>query len=139
MEDEQVVTGPCGEKLGKWSSVKAQPVDRSMAEKTTIRWLIRKEDGAPTFAMRLFELEPEAHIYAHRHPWEHEIFVLEGKGRIRIGAKIYDVEQGMFVFIPPNVEHEYWNTGNSIMRFLCLIPHKATAEERVPECEVRER
>ncbi len=119
----EIVLGPYGEKLGHYTLVKKEKVPEDMAEKTWIRWLIRKEDGAPNFAMRVFEVEPGGHIKAHSHPWEHEIFVLEGVGDIRIGDRVYRVTSGFFIYIPPNVEHEYWNKGDKSLVFICLIPH----------------
>ncbi len=119
----EIVLGPYGEKLGHYTLVKKEKVPEDMAEKTWIRWLIRKEDGAPNFAMRVFEVEPGGHIKAHSHPWEHEIFVLEGVGDIRIGDRVYRVTSGFFIYIPPNVEHEYWNRGDKSLVFICLIPH----------------
>ena len=119
----EIVLGPYGEKLGHYTLVKKEKVPEDMAEKTWIRWLIRKEDGAPNFAMRVFEVEPGGHIKAHSHPWEHEIFVLEGVGDIRIGDRVYRVTGGFFIYIPPNVEHEYWNKGDKSLVFICLIPH----------------
>ncbi len=119
----EIVLGPYGEKLGHYTLVRKEKVPEDMAEKTWIRWLIRKEDGAPNFAMRVFEVEPGGHIKAHSHPWEHEIFVLEGVGDIRIGDRVYRVTSGFFIYIPPNVEHEYWNKGDKSLVFICLIPH----------------
>ena len=45
-----------------------------------VRWLVGEADAAPNFAMRQFELEPGGHTPRHFHPYEHEIFVLEGEG-----------------------------------------------------------
>ncbi len=121
----EVIRGPSGEKIGHYTSVNAVKVGEDMATGTWIRWLIGKDD-APTFSMRLFEVEVDGHIKAHRHPWEHEIFILKGKGRIRINNRLYDVGEGYYIYIPPNVEHEYWNIGDSKLVFLCMIPNKPT-------------
>ncbi len=121
--DEEIILGPYGEKIGHYTLVKKEKVPEDMAEKTWIRRLIRKEDGAPNFAMRVFEVEPGGHIKAHSHPWEHEIFILQGVGDIRIGDRIYRVTSGFFIYIPPNIEHEYWNKGDKPLVFICLIPH----------------
>ncbi len=122
-----VIVGPNGEKVGLSSEVRLEAVPKDMGVGVFVRWLIKGEDGARAFAMRLFELEPGAHILPHKHPWEHEIYVLEGVGRVRIGGEHYDVGKDYFIFIPPNVEHEYWNTGESRLKFLCMIPLKPTA------------
>ena len=126
--------GPCGEIIAHYASVRAEVIPSNMGTGTTVRWLVKDEDGARAFAMRLFELEPSARINPHRHPWEHEIFVLGGEGRVRVGSRWYDVGEGFFIFIPPNVEHEYVNTGATKLSFLCMIPLKPTAEDKEVKC-----
>jgi quercetin dioxygenase-like cupin family protein len=121
------VRGSCGEKVVHYTEVEESPVPEDMAKGTYIRWLVSKEDGAPTFYMRLFRTEKDAHIKAHYHPWEHEIFVLSGKLEVRIGSKTYHVQEGTVIYIPPNVEHEYWSLEES--SFLCIIPARPSAEK----------
>jgi len=89
-----------------------------------VRWLIRTKDGAENFFMRMFRVPPGTEIPEHSHDWEHEIFVLEGKGVVRCEGEEVEVEPGYVVFIPPNLKHSYKNTGDSDWRFLCLIPKK---------------
>ena len=119
--------GRCGEKVGFLDDVAPEALPPEMGRKAFIRWLISSRDGAPTFSMRFFEVGVGGSIHPHHHPWEHEIFVLSGEGRIRIGSTWYRVSGGMFIYIPPNVEHEYVNTGGEALKFLCLIPNEATA------------
>jgi len=116
-------------KVGRYTDVKLEKVSEDMAVKTYVRWLITEDDGAPTFAMRLFKVEKGGYIKAHKHPWEHEIFILRGKCRVRIDNEYHDVEAGYYIFIPPNAEHEYWNIGDSDLEFICLIPNKPSVEE----------
>ncbi len=88
-----------------------------------IRWLIDKEkDGAPFYALRLIEVMPGGHTPRHTHPFEHENFVLEGKGRVMIDGEWHSVEPGSVVFVPPDVEHTYVNEGTEPFKFLCGIP-----------------
>jgi quercetin dioxygenase-like cupin family protein len=117
-------------KVVYYKDVREERVSEKLAQKTWIRWLIKKEEGAPLFAMRIFRVEPGGHINAHKHPWEHEIFILSGLGEIRIGDSIKNVEKGYFVYIPPCVEHEYWNKGSDDLEFICVIPHKPTIDEK---------
>ena len=127
--------GPCGEKIGYYKDVVAEEFSSDMAQKTSIRWLIKKEDGANTFAMRVITVGEDGHINLHYHPWEHEIFILEGEADIQIGSNKYHVSEGHFLYIPPNVEHEYWNSGKSILKFICLIPSNPTVKEKIKrEC-----
>ena len=50
--------------------------------KLKVKWLITKETGAKNFAMRLFEMDAGGQSPLHSHNWEHEIFILEGKGLV---------------------------------------------------------
>lgn len=122
------MSGGCGEKVAHYSSVVEKKVPEEMASGTYIRWLVASEDGAKNYYMRLFRMEPGAHIKPHFHPWEHEIYILSGKGSIRIGPTTYTVGEGYFLYIPPNVEHEY-RAGPEGMSFLCIIPSGPTAEK----------
>jgi quercetin dioxygenase-like cupin family protein len=103
-------------------TVKAQDAEEG-ATKTTIRWLITKEMGAQNFAMRLFEMGAGGHSPLHTHPWEHEVFVLEGEGQLFDGVKATPFRAGDAVFVPANEQHQFKNTGNTLLRFLCLIPY----------------
>ena len=88
-----------------------------------VRWLITKEIGADTFAMRIFELEPEGHSPLHKHAWEHEVFILEGTGNLFDGEKTTPFKAGDVIFVPPNEIHQFVNSGKELLRFLCLIPY----------------
>ncbi len=80
------------------------------------------EDDAPTYIMRVFEVDPGGVIPRHEHPWEHEIFVLKGRMRVKIGDDEYDVGEGYAIYIPPNVPHEYINDTDDTVIFICTIP-----------------
>ncbi|MEM3553827.1 MAG: cupin, partial [Candidatus Bathyarchaeia archaeon] len=67
-------------KVFHYSEVKPEEAIEEGASKLKVRWLITREIGAPNFAMRLFEMEPGGHSPLHTHPWEHEVFILEGEG-----------------------------------------------------------
>jgi quercetin dioxygenase-like cupin family protein len=89
-----------------------------------IRWLITKEMGAENFAMRLFEMVPSGHSPLHSHPWEHEVYILQGEGIVlgKDGEKVF--RPGSVVFIPATEKHQFRNTGTETVRFLCIIPIK---------------
>ncbi len=89
-----------------------------------VRWLVGKKEGAPNFAFRIFEMEPGAVIPSHEHEWEHEIFVLAGKGIVGVNDVEKHIEQGDFVLIPPGARHKFINIGESLFQFICVIPLK---------------
>ena len=97
------------------------------AEKLMVRWLITKETGAENFAMRLFEMEPGGFSPLHSHPWEHEVFILEGHGLVTGGKEKRRFNKGDVIFIPQNETHQLKNAGEKTVKFLCLIPYKKTS------------
>jgi len=86
------------------------------------REVITARDGAPNFCMRVFEVEPGSSTPDHSHPWEHEVFVLSGSGVVRGKEDETEISPGSIVFIAPDEQHCFINTGNKVLRFICLIP-----------------
>ncbi|HUW20670.1 MAG TPA: cupin domain-containing protein [Sedimentisphaerales bacterium] len=109
-------------KLEKSSDVAKKPVMAEGAKDVEIRWLICKEDGADHIAMRMFEVQPGGHTPLHAHPHEHEVFIVEGKGIFVCEGKEYEFGRECVVFVPGDAEHQFRNTGDSVLRFLCIIP-----------------
>jgi quercetin dioxygenase-like cupin family protein len=108
-----------------YKEVEQKDVDAEGAGGAKIRWLITKEDGAPHFAMREFELAPGGHTPFHAHGWEHGVFILEGEGVVAGEAGESQLKAGVVVFVPPNEKHTFKNAGAGPLRFLCLVPHGA--------------
>ncbi|WEU40386.1 MAG: cupin domain-containing protein [Candidatus Odinarchaeum yellowstonii] len=111
--------------IKKVEDVKAELVAQEGVKGTYIQVLIDKERcGAVNFAMRRFIIKPGGEIGLHNHNWEHEIFVLKGKGIVKNGETTHEVEENTVIYIPPNEPHYYKNTGRTDLVFLCLIPIK---------------
>jgi len=102
--------------------VAAQPVQEEGAKGATVRWLISRPEGAPSFAMRLFELQPDGSTPLHSHAWEHEVFILEGEAEVVCDAGPTRVAAGDAVLVLPDERHQFRNVGGSVARFLCMIP-----------------
>ena len=109
-------------KLFHYLDVEAETAEEG-AYKLKVRWLITKDMGAENFAMRLFEMEPSGYSPLHSHPWEHEVFILEGEGTVFGGGEERKFNAGDVIFIPPNEKHQFKNTGEKTVKFLCLVPH----------------
>lgn len=84
--------------------------------------VITASDGAPNFAMRVFEVAPGSSTPSHAHAWEHEVFILSGRGVVVSEKGSTEITKGSVVFIAPNENHCFVNRGNEPMRFVCLIP-----------------
>jgi len=105
-----------------YEDVKADPVSDAGAEKTTVRWVIAREDGAKNFFMRVFAIAPGGCTPLHRHAWEHEVFVLQGRGCVVRDGEHVSIAAGHAVFIPPEEQHQFKNTSGDALEFICVVP-----------------
>ena len=88
----------------------------------TKRVLIGPDEGAPNFIMRVFEIAPGHTSPDHTNFWEHEIFILAGKGVARDqDGKETPIGEGTAVFIPVGENHCLINQGGDVLRFICII------------------
>lgn len=111
--------------IGSLRDVTPNPVTSPGASGATIAWLIDERKGAPTFAMRLIQLAPEGFTPRHRHAWEHEVFVLEGEGRLWGEGGWTPLAPGTYALVGPEEEHQFV-AGPTGMKFLCLVPNGAS-------------
>ncbi len=107
-------------KIQHFKDVEAQLVMNGNIEK---RILIGAADKAPNFTMRLFTLKPGASTPYHTHEWEHEVFVIEGKIKVRSKNGEQTIEAGGFVFVEPNEEHQFVNVNDGSSSFICVVPN----------------
>jgi quercetin dioxygenase-like cupin family protein len=110
-------------KVVHYQQVDSAPVEVEGARGCRMRCLIGEADHAPSFTMRQFEVAPGGHTPRHAHAYEHEVFVLEGTGIVMEGDRERPISAGTAVFVPPDEPHQFRNTGGSLLKFLCLIPH----------------
>ncbi len=123
-------------KVTSLNNVQQKPVDMPGSSGCHVRWLIDQNDGAPTFAMRQFDVAPGGFTPRHFHPYEHEVYVIEGSGVVIEGDIEHPITAGNVVFVRPDEVHQFRNTGNSTLKFLCLIPNSAAnlPVTHAPEC-----
>jgi len=107
-----------------YTDVKAEVVDVEGAKDVKIRWLIAKKDGAENFTMRLFDVKPGGHTPLHQHDWEHEVFIVSGSGELQKKNDKESFHQGDVIFVPSMEWHQFVNTGNELLQFICVIPYK---------------
>jgi quercetin dioxygenase-like cupin family protein len=102
--------------------IPAQIVRDEDSEGASIRWLISQPQGAPNFAMRLVEVQPGGHSPYHSHGFEHEVYVLDGTGELVSPYASWTLRPGTVVFVPPDVRHNFRNTADVPLRFICCVP-----------------
>ncbi|MBW1646319.1 MAG: cupin domain-containing protein [Deltaproteobacteria bacterium] len=106
-----------------YTEVPLEPVTMAGAQGVSVRWVISEADGAPNFAMRIFELEAGGSTPYHEHPWEHEVFILAGGGILTVEGQEEKLKPQDVVFVPPGVSHNF-RAGDEGMTFICLVPHQ---------------
>ncbi len=117
-------------KIKHYQQYPLEKVTMEGARKAYIRWLVSEKDGAPNFAMRLFEVEPGGFTPFHSHSWEHENFIVEGEGALVTEDEEIPFKPGDVIYVPPFMKHNYKNTGESTLKFLCMIPHNKKEEKK---------
>ena len=86
------------------------------------REVVNADDGAPNFCMRVFEVEPGSSTPSHSHPWEHEVFILSGRGVVVGEQGETPIAKDSVIFVPPDEHHCFKNNGNGILKIICVIP-----------------
>ena len=99
----------------------------------TMRVAIGPEEGAPYFNMRVFDVQPGMVSPHHSHWWEHEVFVLAGQGVVKTDQGDLPIGHGSTVFVPGGEMHQFQNTGDDVLRFICLVPQEWLGGVQNPE------
>src|SRR6056297_3152018 len=106
----------------KYSEIKEEKGDMDGVKGAHIRWLVAEKDGAENFAMRRFRVEKDGYTPFHKHPHEHETYILKGNGVMVTENGEKPIEEGSFIFVKPYEKHQFKNTGETDLEFLCMIP-----------------
>ncbi len=72
--------------------------------------------------MRLFEIGPDGSTPHHAHKWEHEVYILDGEGKLVGDGVTHPLSPGDAVFVPGGEIHHFESAGKKTMKMLCLIP-----------------
>ncbi len=98
-------------------------VNKNYMDGVSIYYLIVEEFGAPNFEMRYFELKKGAKTSLDKHYYEHEVFVVKGRGKAVIDGKEYILRPGDDVLIEPNEVHQIFNNSQIPFGFICVVPN----------------
>jgi len=65
-------------------------------------------------------VEPGQTTALHRHRQSEEVYhITGGRGRMTLGAQVFDVDTGDTICIPPGTPHRIANTGDVALKILC--------------------
>ena len=109
-------------------------IEADGVEGVTMRVLVGQYDGASTFAMRHFAIDPGGCTPNHEHDWEHEVWILRGIGELTLDGEVHDISGGEALFVPGNHLHQFRNTGSEPLEFLCMVPMTSRDGAAVPGC-----
>ncbi len=73
--------------------------------------LVALDDNPPTCTLTYSKIPPGGTSSHHIHPWEHEVYIIEGSGTLVCDGKEYPVKTGDAMFIPPQrrpLHSEQW-------------------------------
>jgi quercetin dioxygenase-like cupin family protein len=102
--------------------IPGKPMEMDGVKGVSMRMMVGRADGAPTFAMRHFTVEPGGYTPHHSHNYEHEVYIVEGSGRVEQSGEKQEIRAGDVVFVQPNNVHQFVNTGTTPLKFLCMVP-----------------
>jgi len=109
-------------KIVKWRDMPSAPVDVEGAKNTSIRVVLGPNVAAPNFILRVFDIGPGGTTPFHSHEWEHEMYVLSGQGACVTEDGETPLVPDDAVFMPGGQKHCFKNTGDEMLRVICLIP-----------------
>jgi quercetin dioxygenase-like cupin family protein len=109
-------------KITRLESCEILPVQMEGAQGAGRQVPLGKADGTPNFSIRVFTLDVGGHTPHHTHESEHLNYILEGCGEVLDGETPRTVRQGDFILVSPHEKHQYRNTGNQPLVFMCMVP-----------------
>ncbi len=66
------------------------------------------------------EIEPGGHTPKHKHEDKERLVVMSGKGSIKLGKELKEIQQDDFIEFQTNELHQIINTGDERMVTLCF-------------------
>lgn len=108
-------------KIGNVDQLPATDVDMDGASGVRMRVVIGEPQGAPNFIMRVFDVAKGGHTPLHTHGFEHEVFVVRGRGALVEEGTETSLAPGDVVFVAPGVLHQF-RAAEEGLRFICVVP-----------------
>jgi quercetin dioxygenase-like cupin family protein len=113
-------------KVCHYLDIPGSPVEMVGTTGVVARVPIGEGDGAPTFTMRVFTIDPGGNTPYHRHDYEHEIFVLKGRGfLLSDGGGKRAVRPGDTILVEPDEFHGFLADSAMGLEIICLVPNRA--------------
>jgi mannose-6-phosphate isomerase-like protein (cupin superfamily) len=79
------------------------------------------DDPSLATQLRYFEVAPGGWTTLERHEHVHNVMVIRGRGRCRVGESEFDLGQNDLVSVPPMTWHQFQAAPDAPLGFLCLV------------------
>lgn len=87
-----------------------------------MRQLIGREDGARKTAMHELVLGKGGYSAEHRHEWDHQLVITEGRGLAVVAGRRVPLRPGVVLLVQSEEEHQFLQRGTGPLRFLTVTP-----------------
>jgi quercetin dioxygenase-like cupin family protein len=109
-----------------WQGVNGMVPTEEGIKDTTMHILLGKDESEAHFITRYFRVEAGGCSPLHQHPHEHEVVILHGKGTVQINDDVTEVTPFDAILISGGDMHQFKNTSDEPLGFLCIIPKLAS-------------
>lgn len=110
--------------LGHLDDLLGVAMDSPEVKDASMKVLITPKDGWEGNYMRVIELGVDGYSPKHIHPWPHINYIIEGEGTLFLNGEENPIKAGSYAFVPPNELHQFKNTSNVVLKFICIVPEE---------------
>ena len=111
-------------KVGNIKNTPKKKIESPVVKGASMQTLISPEEGWIGHVMRMMEVEKGGHTPRHTHDWPHINYVAEGEGILHIEGEDHKLEPGSYAYVPANKLHQFINTGEEVLKFICIVPEE---------------
>jgi quercetin dioxygenase-like cupin family protein len=87
--------------------------------------IIGPDDGSQEIVLRYFSIGTDGNSPYHTHDFPHLVKIEAGKGILKDSTgNEHRLQQGDYVYINNNEEHQLLNTGSEPFNFICIVPRR---------------
>lgn len=112
----------------RWRGIKIQRYKQTYSDKAGKDWseilrseLIGNHGETTRFHLRYFEIKPNGYSSLERHKHEHVVICIRGKGKIRMGKKLYVLNYLDTAYVASNTVHQLTNPYDEPFGFFCIV------------------
>jgi quercetin dioxygenase-like cupin family protein len=125
----------------RWEGIPTRPYkDESDAFVGVERHVLlgeQSDETALSFVTRYFELAVGGFSTLEQHGHPHAVVVLRGRGTVRLGDEVFDLQPHDVVYVPPNAPHQFRADYDEPLGLLCIVDRKRDRPRAIREARDR--